>query len=106
MVNNESTIMMNGSRKSDKPIVPEKDANKERGRPRSAEGLEERGLAKGNSGEQTRFWTQGQIDLHHALDRIRNVARRDKEERLTALWHHVYNVNYADGVASVLRAQA
>ena len=50
-------------------------------------------MAKGNPGEQTRFWTQGQIDLHHALDRIREVARRDKDERFTALWHHVYNVN-------------
>jgi len=50
-------------------------------------------LAKGNSGEQTRFWTQGQIDLQQALDRIRTVARRDKEERFTALWHYVYNVN-------------
>ena len=64
---------MNGDRKSDKPIVPEKDANKERGKPRPAERLEERGLAKGNPGEQSRYWTQGQTDLSHALDRIRNA---------------------------------
>jgi group II intron reverse transcriptase/maturase len=50
-------------------------------------------LAKGNPGEQTRFWTQGQVDLQHALDRIRNVAKEDKKQRFTALWHHVYNVN-------------
>ena len=85
--------MMHDGGKSDKPIVPTKGANKERGRPRSAERLEGRGLAKGNSEEQTRFWTQGQIDLPHALDRIREAVRRDKDERLTALWHHVYNVN-------------
>ena len=85
--------MMNDGGKSDKPVVPEKGANKERGRPCPAERVEERGLAKGNPGEQTRFWTQGQIDLQHALDRIRTVARRDKDERFTALWHHVYNVN-------------
>jgi RNA-directed DNA polymerase len=84
---------MNDDGKSDKPIAPEKGANKERGRPCSAERVEGRGLAKGNSGEQTRFWTQGQVDLQHALDRVRAVARRDKEERLTALWHHVYSVN-------------
>jgi RNA-directed DNA polymerase len=84
---------MNDDGKSDKPIAPEKGANKERGRPCSAERVEERGLAKGNSGEQTRFWTQGQVGLQHALDRIRAVARRDKDERLTALWHHIYNVN-------------
>jgi len=85
--------MMNGSGKSDKPIVPGKGANKERGRPGSAERLEGRGLAKGNPGEQTRFWTQGQVDLPHALDRIRAAARRDRKQRFTALWHHVYNVN-------------
>ena len=85
--------MMHDGGKSDKPIVPAKGANKERGRPCAAERLEGRGLAKGNMGEQTRFWTQGQIDLQHALDRIREVARRDRDKRFTALWHHVYNVN-------------
>ena len=85
--------MMNGNRKSDKPIVPKKVANKTPGRPGGAERLEGRGLTKGKTGEQTRFWTQGQVDLPHALDRLRAVARRDKNERFTALWHHVYNVN-------------
>jgi len=84
---------MNDGGKSDKPIVPAKDANNGGGRPRPAECLEGRGLAKGNPGEQIRFWTQGQVDLQHALDRIRNAARRDKKQRFTALWHHVYNVN-------------
>lgn len=89
----ESTITMDDSGNSDKPIVLEKCANKGSGGPEPAECMEGRGLAKGNSGEQTRFWTQGQYDLHHALDRIRQVAREDKESRFTALWHHVYNVN-------------
>jgi RNA-directed DNA polymerase len=84
---------MNDNGKSDKPIVPRKGANKGRGRPRPAERLEGRGLAKGNPGEQTRFWTQGQVDLPHALERIRAAARRDRKQRFTALWHHVYNVN-------------
>jgi RNA-directed DNA polymerase len=84
---------MNDNRKSDKSIVPEKPSNKESGRPRSAEGVEERDLAKGNSGEQTRFWTQGQTDLQHALDRIRKAAKEDRKQRFTALWHHVYNIN-------------
>ena len=84
---------MNGVGKSDKPIVPKKGANKGSGRPRPAEGLEGRGLAKGNPGEQTRFWTQGQTDLHDALERVRNAAREDKTLRFMALWHHVYNVN-------------
>ena len=84
--------MMDGKGKSDRPIVPEKPSNKEDGRPSSAEKVEGRGLAKGNSGEQTRFWTQGQVDLHHALDRIREAARKDRKLQFTALWHHVYNV--------------
>jgi len=79
--------------KSGTSIVPKKPPNKGRGRPRPAEGVEGRDVAKGNSGEQTRFWTHGQVDLQHALDRIRKAARRDKELRFTALWHHVYNVN-------------
>jgi len=33
------------------------------------------------------------VDLCDALDRIRKVVGRDKDERFTALWHHVYNVN-------------
>ena len=75
--------MMHDGGKSDKPIVPTKGANKEWGRPRSAERLEGRGLAKGNSEEQTRFWTQGQIDLHHALDRIREAASTATQNVIT-----------------------
>ena len=32
-------------------------------------------------------------DLQSALERIRQVACRDKGARFTALWHHVYNVD-------------
>ena len=84
---------MNVGGKSDKPVVPVKGANKGSGREHPAERLEERGLTKGNPGEQTRFWTQGQSDLSQALDRIRNAAKEDKKRRFTAIWHHVYNVN-------------
>lgn len=98
--------MMNGHGKSDKPIVPEKGANKERGRPCSAERLEGRGLAKENPGEQTRFWTQGQVDLHDALDRIRKSAKEDKGQRFTALWHHVYNVNRLRQAYQALKREA
>lgn len=84
---------MNDGGKSDKPIVPQKGSNNERGQPRPTESVEGRGLAKGNPGEQSRFWTQGQEDLSQALDRIRQAAKEDKEQRFNALWHHVYNVN-------------
>ena len=98
--------MMNDSGKSDKSVVPEKHANKGLGRPEPAERVEGRDLAKGNSEEQTRFWMQGQTDLQQALDRIRNAARRDKDVRFTALWHHVYNVNRLRRAYSLLKQKA
>ena len=101
-----STAMMNDRGKSDKPIVPEKGPNKGGGRPRPAEDLEGRGLAKGNPDEQTRFWTQGQTDLHHALDRIRHAAREDKDLRFTALWHHVDNVSRLRQAYCALKREA
>jgi group II intron reverse transcriptase/maturase len=82
---------MNGDGKSDKLIVPKKVANKEDGRSFSAERLEGRGLAKRNSGGQSRAWTQCRTTLKQALDRIRKAAKEDRQERFTALWHHVYN---------------
>jgi RNA-directed DNA polymerase len=83
---------MNKRGKSDSPIVPGKLPNKGSGAPRPAEEVEERGLAKGNALRQTRTRTQSRADLQHALERIRQAARRDKDLRFTALWHHVYAV--------------
>lgn len=88
-----SKAAMNGGGNSDKLIVPKKVANKEGGKPCSAERPEGRGLAKRNSGGQNRTWTQRQTDLKQASDRIRKAAKEDKEQRFTALWHHVYNVD-------------
>jgi len=66
---------MNGSGKSDSSIAPRKPSDKGCGRPRSAEKVEGRELAEGNSVEQARPWTQGQVDLHAALDRIGEAER-------------------------------
>ena len=76
---------MHDDRKSDRLIVPSKRPNKDRGRPLSAEGAEGSGLAKGNPGEQTRFWTQGQVDLSHALDRIREARHPYQDQRLRVI---------------------
>jgi RNA-directed DNA polymerase len=54
--------------------------------------VEGRGLATGNPIQQTRSRTQSRKDLQRALERIRQAARKDKELRFTALWHHVYSV--------------
>ena len=83
---------MNGTRKSDSFVVPEKRPNKGCGAPHPAEGVEGRRLTKGNLVQQTKHRTQSRDSLQQALDRIRQAARRDKEQRFTALWHHVYDV--------------
>ena len=97
---------MNERGKSDKPIVPEKPANKEGSAWHSAEQVEGRGLAKGNPDQQNKSraqyrmvtskenpkrarsgkpWTQPRggtysrsHDLPSALDRIRAAAQRDR----------------------------
>jgi RNA-directed DNA polymerase len=85
---------MNGCGKSDSPIVPTKPSNKGDGvTRRPAEGVEGRGLPKGNSVEQTRSRAQIRIDLQSALDRVRQAAERDREQPFTTLWHHVYNLD-------------
>jgi hypothetical protein len=53
-VNLTSTTAMHGRRKSDSSVVPKKPSNKDPGAPRSAERVEERGLAKGNAILQNR----------------------------------------------------
>jgi len=81
--------------KSDKPVVPRKSANKDKPATggTSAESMEGRGLAKGNSDQQTRPRTQFRMKgLQHALNRIRSAAASDRKRRFTALWHHVYDI--------------
>src|ERR1022692_2915063 len=79
---------MNDRGKSDSRVVPAKLANKT-GQP-VAELVEERRLAKGNTVQQNAPRTQGRDDgASSALERVRRVARKDKEARFTALLHHV-----------------
>jgi RNA-directed DNA polymerase len=86
--------MMHGRRKSDSPIVPGKSPNNDGGiAAPSAEAMEGRGLAKGNSGEQTRSRAQCRSDLQNALARVRQAAKRDSGLQFTTLWHHVYDVD-------------
>ena len=70
--------MMYGRGKSDRPIVPGKPPNK--ARTLAAEAVEGRGLAKGNTGQQNTPRTQRRNQgVSSALDRIRQVARNDRE---------------------------
>src|ERR1700686_5310165 len=81
--------MTNGPGKSDRPTVPEKFPNNA-GQP-VAEGMEGRGLAKGNRPQQNASRTPSRKDALSALGRVRQAASKDKETRFTALLHHIYN---------------
>ena len=78
---------MNERGKSDGPVVPAKPPNKAAGA--AAEVVEGRGPAEGNTASKTRPGHGAGSDVPSALDRVREVARRDKEARFTALLHHV-----------------
>ena len=82
--------MMNGHGKSDSPVVPAKSPNKA-GQP-AAEGMEGRGLAKGNLPQQNASRTPSRTDAPSALERVRQAAGKDKKLRFTALLHHIYNL--------------
>ena len=108
---------MNGSEKSDKPVVPEKPVNTSQSTSfwellRRVKRVEGRGLAKENA-EQAQSMlrpadpakqvdrTQSRVregqadpeDLHSALDRVRQAACRDKGLKFTSLWHHVHDID-------------
>jgi group II intron reverse transcriptase/maturase len=57
-----------------------------------AEGVEGRRQAKGNANPRDTLRTQSRTGVHQARERIRQVAKAKKEERFTALLHHVYNI--------------
>ena len=76
---------MNGHGQSDGPVVPAIPPNKAA----AAEAGEERGPAKGNTASKSRPGHSAGPGVSSALDRVRQVAVRDKEARFTALLHHV-----------------
>src|SRR5205814_6483773 len=82
--------MTNGRGKSDRPGVPGKSSNNA-GQP-VAEGMEGRGLAKGNRPQQNASRTPSRKDAPSALERVRQAAGKDKKLRFTALLHHIYNL--------------
>ena len=82
--------MTNGHGKSDSPVVPEKSPNNA-AQP-AAEGMEGRGLAKGNLPQQNASRTPSRTDAPSALERVRQAAGKDKKLQFTALLHHIYNL--------------
>ena len=79
--------MMHGREKSDLAIVAEKPANKDARV--SAEPVEPRAGAEGNTVEADTHRTLSRARVSHGLDRVRQAARENRTERFTALLHHV-----------------
>lgn len=78
---------MEGHRKSDRVVVPEKRPNKAS---EAAEAVEERTLTKGNSGEPVTSRTLSRKQgVSGGLEWVREAAQRDKEQRFTSLLRHV-----------------
>jgi len=76
---------MYGHGQSDGSVVPANPPNKAT----AAEVGEEREPAKGNTASKTHPGHSAGSGASSALERVREVARRDKEARFTALLHHV-----------------
>lgn len=96
--------MMYDHGQSDSPVVPAKFPNKA-GRP-AAEGMEGRGLAKGNPCQHTAPRAQDRVGALSALERVRQVAERDKPVRFTTLLHHVYNIDHLRQAYHALKREA
>src|ERR1700747_2237739 len=82
--------MTDGPGKSDRPTVPGKSPNK--AGPPAAEGMEGKGLAKGNLPQQNASRTPSRNGAPSELERVRQAAKKDKQLRFTALLHHIYNL--------------
>ncbi len=80
---------MDDHRIADSPVVPAKSPNNAVTEVTAAEAVEERGLAKGNMDSKTCAGRRAGTDTLSALDRVREVARKDEGAQFTALLHHV-----------------
>jgi group II intron reverse transcriptase/maturase len=79
---------MHAHGKSDDRVVPEKPPNNDGDDP-PAEVVEGRRSTEGNTLPEAASRTQSRLDALIALQRVREVARRDRRARFTALLHHV-----------------
>lgn len=79
---------MNGPQMSDRLVVPMKSSNEAERTVK--EMMEGRSLTEGNTGQQNALRTQSrEVSAPSALERVRDVARKDKGAKFTALLHHV-----------------
>jgi len=78
---------MNEQGKSHRPRVLTKLPNE--GGPTTSEAVEGQGLVKENADQQNTYRTQCRARVHSALEGVRQIARRDKDVKFTALLHHI-----------------
>ena len=105
--------MMHEPEKSDLAIVAMKPANKAEqlavepstAEPTAAEPVEQRAGTKGNADQQSTHRTQCRESVSQALERIRKVARERKQEKFTALFHHI-SIDLLDDAFFALKENA
>jgi len=68
--------------------------------------MEGRELTKGNLLEQNALRTLSRGGMPSALERVREAAQKDKGERFTALFHHVYDIDRLKEAYYGLKRQA
>src|SRR5687768_3153434 len=92
--------MMHEHGKSDRRVVPTKPPNngadeprQGTARPKPAEAVEGRRLAKSKPHQGTMLRTQRRVGMPPQLERIRRAASQDRKMRFTALFHHVYRLD-------------
>src|ERR1022692_1593 len=78
---------MHDREKSDRPVLPVKPPNNPA--VAGAEVVEGRGLPEGNTASEPRPGPSAGLGVSSDLDRVRQVARKDRGVRFTALLHHV-----------------
>jgi RNA-directed DNA polymerase len=101
--------MMHERRQSDSRVVPVKAPNNARAARAvsAAEGPEGRRLTKGNEHARSMpFDTAPRISMSETLALVRGAVARAPEERLTALFHHVYDVEHLREAYHGLRREA
>lgn len=81
------TPMMDDAGKSDDSVLSKKSPNKDDSQ--SAEGMEKRESPKGNAEQRSTRRTQGRESVSQELSRVREVARKDRQAKFTALFHHL-----------------
>ena len=89
--------------KSDGLIVPEKRTNKA---DEAAETVEGSGPTKENAGQQNTHRAQDRASVPSALERIREIARKDKKRRFTSLFHHICDPTHLRAAFFAIRRDA